>query len=108
MKGILPITVALSLMPLGPTPNDFEIRTSSNGVLCATPFQLRKAIVASSRGDERRIRQLGCIRTNDGAKAILLDNFTPPAGPWQVRLMLDGAPAVIMWGYASSFRPPAN
>ena len=104
MKHMLPITLALSLMPQGVYAGDREIRTVSGGVLCATPFQLRKAIIAAHLGDEGRMRRLGCMRTRDGVRAIVIDESVPFAGPWQVRLMPDGAPAVTMWGYASSFK----
>src|SRR5690348_175518 len=96
----------IALHVLGAKTRDFEMLTLSCGVLCATPFQLRKAIVAANRGDHHRVRRLGCVKTGDGVKATLIDQITPPAGPWQVRLMPEGASAVTMWGYASSFSPP--
>jgi hypothetical protein len=104
MKHMLPITLALGLLPQGAGAADLEIRTVSGGVLCTTPFQLRKAIIAAHHGDERRVRRLGCMTTSDGVSAILIDESAPFAGPWQVRLMPEGAPAATMWGYASSFK----
>ena len=105
MKSILPITFTLGLVPLGANASDLEIRTISGGVLCTTAFQLRKATVAANRGDDERVRQLGCIRTSEGTKAVLSDQITAPFGPWQVWLKPDGDPPLAMWGYASSFKP---
>jgi hypothetical protein len=104
MKGMLLITLVLSLVPLSGDTSDLEIRTVAGAVLCTTPFQLRKSIVAAHRDEAARVRQLGCTVTGDGVKAIVTDRSAPFAGPWQVRLMPEGAPAVTMWGYASSFK----
>ena len=49
------------------------------------PFQLRMAIVSASRGDE----------------ATLLNQMLP-AGPWQVQLIPEIGPRIVMWRYASS------
>ena len=102
---MLPITFMLNLLPPGGAATELELRTVSGGVLCSTPFQLRKAIVAVNRGDERQVRQLGCIRTNAGTKATLIEQITLPGGPWQVQLVPTRGPSTIMWGYASSFMP---
>lgn len=104
MKHMLPIILALSLMPQGANGDDREARTVAGEVLCATPFQLRKAIIALHSGDEGRIRRLGCMKTSDGMKVVLLDQRVPFAGPWQVLLVPEGGPAFSMWGYAWSFR----
>jgi hypothetical protein len=104
MKHPLPIALVLSLVPLGAETSNLEIRTVAGAVLCTTPFQLRKAIVAAHRGEAARVRQLGCTVTGEGVKAIVTDRSAPFAGPWQVRLMPEGAPAITMWGYTSSFK----
>jgi hypothetical protein len=104
MRHILPVALVLSLVPLGAYSGELEIRTVHGAVLCATPFQLRKAILAAQRDETQRVWQLGCMRTGRGMKAILSDGIAPPYGPWQVRLVPDGGPTLTLWGYASSFR----
>jgi hypothetical protein len=34
---------------------------------------------------------------------IFSDAIAPPYGPWQVQLVPDGGPNLMMWGYATSF-----
>jgi hypothetical protein len=98
MKHLLPIALVLSLVPLGAA-SDLEIRTVAGAVFFTTP-----SIVAAHRGEAARVRQLGCTVTGEGVKAIVTDRSAPFAGPWQVRLMPEGAPAITMWGYTSSFK----
>jgi hypothetical protein len=98
----------LSAVPVGTDIIDLEIRTLPGGILCETPFQLRKATVAAHRGDERRVHRLGCVATTEGVKAGLIDQRMPLAGPWQVQLMPEDRPAFTMWGYASSFKFKPN
>jgi hypothetical protein len=91
-------------MSLEANADESQIQTVFGGVLCETPFQLRKAITAANRGESQRVWQLGCTRAGDGTKAILLDQIAPPFGPWQVQLMTNGGLPLPMWGYASSFK----
>ncbi len=81
--------------------------TRHGAVFCTTPFQLRKAIVAASRGEGRHIRQLGCTRTGAGTKAMVkamvFAQSAGPFGPWRVQLAPEGAAPLIVWSYASSF-----
>jgi hypothetical protein len=102
-KRIWLITLALSMVPLGACAHEFTIRTVFGAVLCETPFQLRKAIIAARQGDGERVRQLDCIRSGNGIKTIVPDQIAPPFGPWRVRLMPNNAPSLTLWGYASDF-----
>jgi hypothetical protein len=103
MNTSIPITIAISLIPAVVESSELVLRTAFGGVFCATPFQLRKAISAASNDDGARIRQLGCLRTESGIRAIWLEQIAPPYGPWQVRLLPRHAPPITVWGYASSF-----
>jgi hypothetical protein len=103
MKRFLLVASVVSLMPLGVYGGELEIRTVHGAVLCTTPFQLRKAIVAAHRDEPQRVWQLGCIRTGQGMTVILSDGITPPYGPWQVQLITASGPTLTLWGYASSF-----
>jgi len=49
--------------------------------------------VSSSRAFYEKIQ---LRKASDGVKATLIDQITQPAGPWQVRLMPEGASAVTM------------
>jgi hypothetical protein len=104
MKISVPITLAISLMPAEVECSDLVLRTAFGGVFCATPFQLRKAIIAANADDGARIRQLGCLRTEGGIKAVWIDQIALPYGPWQVRLLPRYGPPTTVWGYASSFQ----
>jgi hypothetical protein len=103
MRCVLPIAIVIGLAPLHARAGELDIRTAHGAVLCATPFQLRKAIVAAHRDEAQLVWQLGCMRAGRGMKAILSDGITPPYGPWQVQLVPDDGPSLVMWGYASSF-----
>lgn len=103
MNISIPITLAISLMPAEVECSELVLRTAFGGVFCATPFQLRKAIIAASADDGARIRQLGCLRTERGIEAVWIDQIALPYGPWQVRLLPRHAPPITVWGYASSF-----
>ena len=104
MKRIWPITLTLGLAPLGASAHEFVVRTIFGAVFCETPFQLRKAIIAADEGEGEQVRQLGCIRSGEGIEAIVTDQIALPFGPWQVRLMSNDAPSLILWGYASDFK----
>jgi hypothetical protein len=103
MRCVLPIAIVIGLAPLHVRAGDLDIRTAHGAVLCATPFQLRKAIVAAHRDEAQRVWQLGCMRAGRGIKVIFSDGIAPPYGPWQVQLVPDDGPSLSMWGYASSF-----
>ena len=103
MRCVLPIAIVIGLAPLHARAGDVDIRTAHGAVLCATPFQLRKAIVAAHREEAQRVWELGCVRAGRGTKVILSDALAPPYGPWQVQLMRDDGPSLVMWGYATSF-----
>lgn len=103
MNISIPITLAISLMPATVESSELVLRTAFGGVFCATPFQLRKAIIAASADDGARIRQLGCLRTERGIEAAWIDQIALPFGPWQVRLQPRHAAPITVWGYASSF-----
>jgi hypothetical protein len=77
MNQILRITWMLSLVSGGADTSDLEVYTVSGGVLCETPFQLRKAIIAAHRGDKERVRRLGCMVTAEGVKAVLINQRMP-------------------------------
>jgi hypothetical protein len=104
MKGFWLISLTLCLMPLGANAAEAQMRTVFGGVLCETPFQLRKAITAANRGESQRVWQLGCMRAGDGTKVILFDQIAPPFGPWKVQLTPDGRSSLVLWGYSSSFK----
>jgi hypothetical protein len=99
----MPIAFFIGLVPLQAGAGDLDIRTVHGAVLCTTPFQLRKATVAAHRDEAQRVWQLGCMRAGRGMKVILSDALAPPYGPWQVQLMPNDGPNLVMWGYASSF-----
>ncbi len=103
MRSVLPLAIVIGLAPRQVGASDVGTRTVHGAVLCTTPFQLRKAIVAANRDEAQRVWQLGCMRAGRGVKVILSDAIAPPYGPWQVQLVPDDGPNVIMWGYASSF-----
>jgi hypothetical protein len=78
VKGLWLIALTFCLMPLEANAGETQMQTVFGGVLCETPFQLRKAITAANRGESQRVWQLGCIRTGDGARVILFDQIAPP------------------------------
>src|SRR5260370_40255458 len=103
MRSVLPIAIVIGLAPPHARADDLDARTVHGAVLGATPFQLRKAIVAAHRNEAQRVWQLGCIRAGRGVKVILSDAIAPPYGPWQIQFLPDDGPSLVMWGYASSF-----
>lgn len=79
--------------------------TNSGAVLCRTPFQLRKAIIAADSGDGIRVRQLDCTRPGPGVSAELMPPNMPLNGPWQVKLKYSDGVTRNVWGYADDFQP---
>ncbi len=108
METFLAASAIVSFVTLAGRVGEAEMLTTHGGVFCATPFQLRKAIVAANQDDGRQIRQLGCVRTGSGMKVILFEQTAGPFGPWQVRMIPEGMSPVTMWGYASSFNLDAS
>lgn len=102
------IALTFCLMPLEANAGESQMQSVLGGVLCETPFQLRKAITAANRGESQRVWQLGCIRTGDGARVILFDQIAPPFGPWKVQLTADGGSSLVLWGYSPSFKVNPN
>lgn len=80
-------------------------RTKANAVLCETPFQIRKAIVAMGQDDGAEIMTLGCTRPGTGRKAHLISTPVPQFGPWLVALVSTEGLTVTMWGYPNQFEP---
>ncbi len=84
MRSVLPIAIIIGLALVHAGAGELDVRTVHGAVLCATPFQLRKAIVASHRDETQRVWQLGCMRAGRGMKVSLFDGIAP-SGPWQVQ-----------------------
>ena len=80
-----------------------EVLTANGGVLCFSPINLREGIVAARRGDERGTRELGCMITRAGIRAVRIAPTAPLGDDWQVRLFVDALPAITVWGEAWSF-----
>jgi hypothetical protein len=80
-----------------------SFRTRAGAVVCATPFQIRKAMVAMARDDGARIRSLACTRPGAGRSVRLVSLPVSKYGPWQIELIPERGAAVPMWGYADQF-----
>jgi hypothetical protein len=104
VKGFWLISLTLCLTPLAANAGGSEMQTVFGGVLCETPFQLRKAITAANRGESEWVWQLGCMRAGDGTKVVLFDQIALPFGPWKVQFTPDGGSSRVLWGYSSSFK----
>lgn len=101
----LAVTGALWLCrePLGPV--EFKTsfyRTTAHTVVCETPFQIRKAIVAMAQDDGARIRSLACTRPGGGKRVRVVSMPATVYGPWEIELISEQA-ATVMWGYADQF-----
>lgn len=90
-----------SLGSVGVKPSFY--RTRANTVVCETPFQIRKAIVAMAQDDGDRIRSLACTRPGVGKRVRVVSMPATVYGPWEIQLMSDQAVAGSMWGYADQF-----
>jgi hypothetical protein len=77
-------------------------RTKADTVICETPFQIRKAIVAMVQDDGARIRSLACIRPGAGKRVRVVSTPATEYGPWEIELIAE-QDAVTMWGYADQF-----
>ena len=84
--------------------NTSSYSTKADAVLCKTPFQIRKAIVAAGQDDSARIRNLECTRPGAGKRVRLVSTGTK-YGPWQIELISDEGLASRWWGYADQFEP---
>jgi hypothetical protein len=77
-------------------------RTKAETVVCETPFQIRKAIVAMVQDDGARIRSLACIRPGAGKRVRVVSMPVTVYGPWEIQLISEQTTAP-MWGYADQF-----
>jgi hypothetical protein len=77
-------------------------RTRVGTVICETPFQMRKAIVAMAQDDGARVRSLACTRPGIGKRVRVVSMPTTIYGPWEIELISEPRTA-SMWGYAGQF-----
>jgi hypothetical protein len=78
-------------------------RTRADTVVCETPFQIRKAIVATAQDDGARIRGLACTRPGAGKRIRVVSMPATAYGPWEIQLFSEQAVASLKWGYADQF-----
>jgi hypothetical protein len=78
-------------------------RTKADTVVCETPFQIRKAIVATAQDDGARIRNLACTRPGAGKRVRIVSMPATVYGPWEIQLISEHDVTVPMWGYADQF-----
>lgn len=78
-------------------------RTKADAVVCETPFQIRKAIVAMVQDDGDRVRSLACIRPGSGRRVKIIAMPVTKYGPLQIQLISEQGIAATMWGYADQF-----
>lgn len=83
-------------------------RTKADTVVCATPFQIRKAIVAMVQDDGARIRSLACTRPGPGQRVRVVSMPVTEYGPWEIELISEQGIAATMWGYADQFEADAD
>jgi hypothetical protein len=80
-------------------------RTKADAVLCKTPFQIRKAIVAARQNDSARIWNLACTQPDAGRRVRLVSISVTKYGPWKIELISDEGLASRWWAYADQFEP---
>ena len=78
-------------------------RPNAYTVVCGTPCQSRKAIVAMVQDDGARIRSLACTRPGAGKRVRVVSMPATVYGPWEIQLISEQAVAASMWGYADQF-----
>ena len=81
--------------------------TRADAVVCETPFQIRKAIVAMAQDDGARIRSLACTRPGAGKRVRVVSMAATVYGPWEIQLISEQDAAATMWGYADQFEADA-
>jgi hypothetical protein len=102
----LAVTGALWLQWESLRPADFKTstyRTKADTVVCGTPFQIRKAIVAMAEDDGARLRSLACSRPGAGKRVRVVSMPVTKYGPWEIQLIAEHDLAAPMWGYADQF-----
>ena len=77
-------------------------RTKADTVVCETPFQIRKAIVAMAQDDGARIHSLACTRPGAGKRVRVVSMPATAYGPLEIQLFSEQG-AATMWGYADQF-----
>ena len=77
--------------------------TMADTVICETPFQIRKAIVAMAQDDGARIRSLACTRPGAGKRVRVVSMPATIYGPLEIQLISERGAAATMWGYADQF-----
>jgi len=83
-----------------------ELLTAPNAILCVSPDNLDTANQSSVAKSQLVLRAMGCIRTETGIRARLLEGSDVPR-PWRVRFYPAGiSGGVELWGLPSSFTMP--
>ena len=83
-----------------------ELVTAQNAILCVSPDNLDTANQSSVAKSQLVLRAMGCIRTETGIRARLLEGSDVPR-PWRVRFYPAGiSGGVELWGLPSSFTMP--
>jgi hypothetical protein len=90
------------------SPRSIDVKTSyywtrADTVVCETPFQIRKAIVATARDDGARIRSLSCSRPGVGKRVRVVSMPATVYGPWEIQLISEQRATTPMWSYADQF-----
>jgi hypothetical protein len=78
-------------------------RTKADAILCETPFQIRKAIVAARQNYSASVRNLACTQPNAGRRVRLVSKPVTEYGPWEIELTSSEGVASKWWGYADQF-----
>lgn len=104
----LALTVAGAVWLRWESPGSVDVKTyyywtKADTVVCGTPFQIRKAIVAMSHDDGARIRSLSCSRPGYGKRVRVISMPATVYGPWEIELISEQGAAATMWGYADQF-----
>jgi hypothetical protein len=107
---LLLLTVAAGLVgwssAMAETPDD--LFTVTNAILCVNPDNLDIARHPAVAESHLVLRAMGCLRTEVGIRARLLEgSTTDPGRPWRVQFYPRGiSGGVALWGLTSSFTAP--
>ena len=96
--------VLSSTEPIEALREQTQMVTRAGAVVCATPFQLRRAIIAAHLGEGGRVLQLGCMRPRMGTRGVLIFKTMMLNGPWEVELIDESGSRTFVWTYAQYVR----
>lgn len=79
--------------------------TNDGALICKFEFQLKEATQAIISGDDKWLKELECMKTRGGLKAIKIYPEGNKGGNWKMRIFNTKGDGFTVWGSYHDFTP---